>query len=115
MAEKSYYQHHVFVCENVRPDEHPRGCCKAKGATALRDYLKQRVKELKLNGKGKIRINSSGCLDRCELGPVLVVYPEECWYYAETKDDIDEILQSHLIDGKTVERLKLERNQNARK
>ena len=111
MTERGYFQHHVFVCENLRDSSHERGCCKAKGASELRDYLKARVKELRLNGKGKIRVNSSGCLDRCELGAVLVVYPEECWYHFETKADIDEILQSHLIEGKIVERLKLARSQ----
>ena len=113
MPDKSFYQHHVFICENLRDPEHARGCCKAKGSGELRDYLKQRVKELGLNGKSKIRINSAGCLDRCELGPVLVIYPEECWYHFQTKADIDEILQRHLIDGEPVERLSLQRNQIA--
>jgi (2Fe-2S) ferredoxin len=111
MSDRSYYSHHAFICENLRDPDHARGCCKAKGASELRDYLKSRVKELKLNGKSKIRVNSSGCLDRCELGPVLVIYPDECWYHFETREDIDEILQSHLIEGTPVERLKLKRNQ----
>lgn len=107
----SYYQHHVFICDNEREAGHPRGCCAEREAAALRDYLKSRVKELKLQGKGKIRINKAGCLDRCELGPVMVIYPEECWYRPQNKDDIDEILQRHLIEGEVVERLRLKRNQ----
>ncbi|MDG1287576.1 MAG: (2Fe-2S) ferredoxin domain-containing protein [Rickettsiales bacterium] len=111
MPEGSFYQHHVFICDNRRETGHVRGCCAEKNAEELRDHLKTRVKDLKLNGKGKVRINKAGCLDRCELGPVLVIYPEECWYRATSKADIDEILQTHLIEGKIVERLKLARNQ----
>lgn len=107
----SYFHYHVFVCENQREAGHVRGCCADKNATEMREYLKERVEALKLSGKGKIRVNKSGCLDRCELGPVLVIYPEECWYRPQNKADIDEILQSHLIDGKVVERLQLSRNQ----
>ena len=59
-------------------------------------------------GVKNARINPSGCLERCEMGPALVIYPEGAWYTFKTKDDIDEILQSHLIDGKPVERLLLQ-------
>ena len=111
MSNQNYYKHHVFICENERDEGHQRGCCKNKGSQDLRIYLKARIKELKLNGKGKIRINSASCLDRCELGPVIVIYPEECWYSPQNKTDIDEILQSHLLDGNIVERLRLRRNQ----
>ena len=60
---------------------------------------------MKLNKK--IRINKSGCLDRCELGPVMVIYPEGIWYSYKNLDDINEILESHLINNKVVERLKI--------
>ena len=76
-----------------------------KGAEAAFDHMKSRVKKLKLNGEGKVRINRSGCLDRCELGPVMVVYPQAIWYTFVDNDDIDEIIESHLINGKVVERL----------
>lgn len=99
-----YYQSHVFVCTNVRPDGHPRGCCKAKGSEKLRDYMKARAKEF---GLCRVRINSSGCLDRCELGPTMVIYPEGVWYHVETREDVDEILQKHLAAGGRVERLML--------
>jgi len=69
----------------------------------MRDYAKQRVKELKLP---KIRVNNSGCLNRCGLGPMLVIYPEGTWYQYQTKEDIDEIIESHLQGGKLVDRLK---------
>lgn len=91
-----YYRHHVFVCTNERPEGHPRGCCLGKGSVKLRDYMKAKAKELGLEG---VRINSAGCLDRCELGPTLVVYPEGIWYRCETTEDIDEVLEQHLRDG----------------
>ena len=76
-----------------------------KGAQAAFDHMKARVKKLGLNGEGKVRINRSGCLDRCELGPVMVVYPQAVWYTFVDNDDIDEIIESHLLNGKVVERL----------
>lgn len=103
----SFYQRHVFFCCNQRETGHPRGCCNDKGATRLRDYAKKRVKELGLAGEGKLRINQAGCLDRCELGPCVVVYPEGVWYQYLDEEDLDEIIQKHLVEGQVVERLKL--------
>ena len=100
----SYFDAHLFVCCNRRPDGHKRGSCAAKGSEALRDYMKVRAKEL---GVPKVRVNLAGCLDRCELGPCMVIYPEGIWYKLETREDVDEILTSHLRDGKHVERLML--------
>lgn len=71
----------------------------------MQEYTKKRCKELGINGEGRVRINKAGCLDRCELGPVLVVYPEAVWYTFVDREDIDEIIQSHLIEGKPVARL----------
>lgn len=104
-----YYAHHVFCCTNERPAGHPRGCCKAKGADMLRNYFKVRVNEKGIEG---VRINTAGCLDRCELGPVLVIYPEGVWYTATSTQDIDEIIDSHLIGGHPVARLLLHRDQD---
>ena len=73
----------------------------------MQEYAKKRVKELNLNGEGKVRINKAGCLDRCELGPVIVVYPEEVWYTYVDKEDIDEIIDEHLVNGRVVERLRI--------
>ena len=101
----SFYQHHVFFCTNQRDDG--RQSCNDCGAQKLRDYAKQRCKELGISGPGKVRINSAGCLDRCQDGPVLVVYPEETWYQYVDHADIDEIIDQHLVAGKTVKRLKI--------
>ena len=100
-----YYKHHVFFCLNQR--ENGEACCMNKGAEAAFDHMKARVKKLGLNGEGKVRINRSGCLDRCELGPVMVVYPQAVWYTFVDNDDIDEIIESHLLNDKVVERLLL--------
>ncbi len=100
----AYYRLHVFLCTNRRPDGHPRGSCAAKGSEALRDYLKARAKEL---GLADVRINSAGCLDRCELGPTMVVYPEGVWYQFQTTQDVDDILEMHLVRGGRATRLLL--------
>ncbi|MGE5525529.1 MAG: (2Fe-2S) ferredoxin domain-containing protein [Rhodospirillaceae bacterium] len=101
----SYYTHHVFFCCNQRPG--CEQCCNNYGAQEMREYAKKKVKELRLSGPGKVRINQAGCLDRCELGPVMVVYPEEVWYTYVDRDDIDEIIREHLQNGRIVERLRI--------
>jgi len=103
-----FYRKHVFCCTNTRPEGHPRGCCSAKGSEGLRNYMKARAKQL---GIEDIRVNASGCLDRCELGPTMVIYPEGVWYAYKTQDDIDEILQKHLVEGGRVARLMLQPDQ----
>jgi (2Fe-2S) ferredoxin len=100
----AFYRLHAFLCTNRRPDGHPRGSCATKGSESLRDYLKARAKEL---GLSDVRINSAGCLDRCELGPTMVIYPEGVWYHFQTREDVDEILRTHLIEGGRVARLLL--------
>ena len=100
----AFYEAHVFCCVNERPEGHPRGSCKRKGSEKLRDYMKVRAKEL---GIKNVRINSSLCLDRCELGPTVVIYPEGVWYTVANQQDIDEVLQTHLVEGGRVERLML--------
>ncbi len=99
----SHFQHHVFFCLNQRVND--QDCCMHRGAQDAFDYMKAKVKSLKLNGAGKVRINRAGCLDRCSVGPVMVVYPEAVWYTFENQADIDEIIQSHLVNGKPVNRL----------
>jgi len=99
-----FFDVHVFVCCNRRPDGHPRGSCAAKGSEKLRDYMKARAKELAI---ARIRINSAGCLDRCELGPCAVIYPEGVWYRLETTGDVDAVLERHVLAGERVPALLL--------
>jgi len=91
-----YFSTHVFVCGNRRPEGHPRGCCASKGSEKIRDYMKVRVKELGIEG---VRINQAGCLDRCELGPCAVLYPEGVWYKLDSFEAVDEVLEKHIQAG----------------
>ena len=97
------FKHHLFFCLNERSNG--ENCCAQHNAFELFTYAKNRIKELGLSGAGKIRVNKAGCLDACNLGPVMVIYPEGTWYTFIDTDDIEEIIQSHLIEGKSVERL----------
>ncbi|MHB1686188.1 MAG: (2Fe-2S) ferredoxin domain-containing protein [Ignavibacteriaceae bacterium] len=97
------FEKHIFVCENKRPEDHPRGCCFDKGSVEVREKFKKRLKELGLNSA--VRANVSGCLDACEYGITVVVYPEQTWYGSVTINDIEEIIQSHIINNIPVERL----------
>jgi len=99
----SYYQYHLFFCTNQR--EPGEMCCNNAGGQAMRDYCKERVKAMGERIAGSVRVNSAGCLDRCDKGPVIVVYPEDVWYTYIDQEDIDEIIESHLVNGKIVERL----------
>lgn len=101
----SYFKHHVFFCTNQREDG--KSCCSDHQAAEMQAYAKARIKELGLRGKGLVRINKAGCLDRCEEGPVLVVYPDNVWYTYVDQEDIDEIIEEHLVGGRIVSRLQL--------
>jgi len=102
------FEKHVFVCENRRPAGHPRGCCAEKESIELRQIFKSRLKELGLNTK--VRANGAGCLDACEFGPTIVVYPEQVWYGNVSEQDIEEIIQSHIINDVPIERLMIKEN-----
>lgn len=99
----SRYQRHIFVCTNRRPDGHPKGCCAEKGSEQVRAILKAELKKRDLNAL--VRANTSGCLDACEFGVSIVIYPEGVWYGGVTVADVPEIIDQHLINGKVVERL----------
>lgn len=99
-----HYDAHLFVCCNRRPDGHWRGSCAQKGSERLRDYMKARSKEL---GLRRVRVNLAGCLDRCELGPCVVIYPEGVWYRIGSTADVDAVLERHVADGGRVPELML--------
>jgi (2Fe-2S) ferredoxin len=95
----------IFVCENKRSEGDPRGCCAEKGSIEIRELFKTRLKELGLNAD--VRANASGCLDACEYGVSVVVYPEQIWYGGVKKEDVEEIIQSHILNNQPVDRLKI--------
>ena len=99
----SYYPRHIFFCLNERKSG--EDSCARHAAQEGFDHCKARVKAADLAGPGKVRVNKAGCLDRCAAGPVAVVYPEAVWYTYVDTADIDEIVESHLKNGKIVERL----------
>lgn len=103
----SYFKNHVFFCVNQRANG--ESCCANFGAQRVRDYAKKRIKQLGLSGEGETRINTAGCLDRCESGPVLVIYPQGTWYTYLDEEDIDEIIEQHIQQGKIVERLLIDK------
>lgn len=98
-------RHHIFVCTNERPEGHPRGCCKAKGSEQLVQLFKSEVAKAGL--AAEVRAQKAGCLDTCEYGPSVVVYPDNVWYGPVQAQDVAEIVSSHIRDGKPVERLRI--------
>ena len=96
---------HVFICTNERPEGHPRGCCKAKNSEGLIQVFKQEVAKAGL--AKHVRAQRAGCLDTCEFGPAVVIYPDNVWYGPVQPTDVAEIVQSHLVEGKPVERLRI--------
>jgi (2Fe-2S) ferredoxin len=99
------FERHVFVCHNVRPEGAPRPSCTKDGKSELLPQLQMFAKAAGL--AGKIRVNKSGCLDQCEHGPTVVVYPEAVWYGHVQPEDAEEIVNEHLVGGRPVERLRL--------
>ncbi len=99
----NHFKYHVFFCLNQRPNG--EACCANLNSEAAFDYMKAQVKKLKLNAQNHVRINRAGCFDRCGEGPLLVIYPQAIWYRFVDNQDIEEIIQSHLINGKVVARL----------
>lgn len=99
----SFYRHHLFFCTNRREDG--SACCQDFGAQAMRDYVKDRIKQLNQGQADQIRVNSAGCLGRCDQGPTLVIYPAGLWYTYVDRADLDEIIDQVLHDGPPVQRL----------
>ena len=101
----AYYQRHIFICVNRR--ETARACCQDGDADEAAGYLKDRMRELGLRGRGGGRVSTSGCLGRCGDGPVVVVYPEGVWYRYQDHNDLETIITQHLRDGEPVPALQL--------
>ena len=96
------FDKHLFICCNTREAGHPRGCCNADGSDALHKAFKKALAE---RGVKRVRANKSGCLDQCEKGPSVVVYPDAVWYGKVTEADVNEIVEQHIIGGTPVTRL----------
>jgi len=103
------FARHVFICINERSPDDPRGFCKARGGEDVAAAFKRKLHERGL--KRIVRANKAGCLDQCALGPTVVVYPEGVWYGHVTPEDVDEIIERHIIGGQPVERLVLRPDQ----
>lgn len=101
-----HFKKHLFFCINQK--DNGKTCCQDHHANIFRDYAHDKLKAMGLIGEGLYRVNKSGCLGRCELGPILVVYPDGVWYTYESTSDIDEIIELHLIGGQIVNRLLVE-------
>ena len=99
------FDRHLFICTNQRPAGHPRGCCNPDATDALQKAFKKALAERGLSRR--IRANKSGCLDQCEHGPNVVVYPDGVWYGGVTEADVAEIIDRHLVGGEPVARLRL--------
>jgi (2Fe-2S) ferredoxin len=97
---------HIFVCANQREAGNPRGCCDPSGQAALQKIFKKKLAEHGISGD-VVRANKSGCLEQCEHGPTVVVYPDAVWYGGVAETDVDEIIESHIMHGQPVERLVL--------
>ncbi len=99
----SRFERHVFVCTNEREPNHPKGCCAAKGSEEVRDALKAELKKRGLSHT--VRANNAGCLDACEYGVTMVIYPEGIWYGGIIKEDIEEIIDRTIVGGEVIQRL----------
>ena len=103
MVDSSKYDKHILVCVNERSEGHPRGCCLEYGGMDIRNRFVQLVNQ---NGlKGKVRANKTGCLDVCEVGPNVVIYPDNIWYTGVTVNDVDEIFNKSVLNNEIVDRL----------
>lgn len=99
------FEKHLFICCNQREAGHPRGCCDPNAEDWLQKAFKKALAVRGLNAR--VRANRSGCLDQCEHGPTVVVYPDGVWYGRVSEADVDEIIESHIVAGRPVERLRL--------
>jgi (2Fe-2S) ferredoxin len=96
----AYFTHHLFVCCNRRKAGSERGSCDPEGDERLRSAFKKEIEKRGL--KPDVRANSAGCLDQCELGPVVVIYPQAVWYGGVTLADVPRIVEETIVGGKIL-------------
>ena len=97
------FTHHIFICGNQREAGHKRGCCDPDGKEKLRSAFKKEVERHGL--KPLVRANSAGCLDQCELGPTIVIYPQAIWYGGVTIKDVPRIVEETIVNGRILDDL----------
>jgi (2Fe-2S) ferredoxin len=108
------FTHHVFICTNRREPGSGRGSCDPEGEEALKKAFKKEIERRGL--KPLVRANSAGCLDQCELGPTVVIYPQAIWYGGVKLSDVPRIVEETIVGGRVVEELRIpEEKLNCRK
>lgn len=101
----SRYRYHLFLCTNERPADHPRGSCLQRGALPLLEVVKEEASRAGV--PGPFRSNRSGCLDACEEGPVLAVYPDGIYYRVTNREEVARVMKEHLVGGRIVTELQI--------
>ncbi len=101
-------KYHVIVCTNSRPPGHPRGSCGEKGGTDVMMKFYEEMQNLGLFDQ--VLSTGSTCTGPCQLGTMVIVYPDGVWYQKVTQADVKEIMEQHIAKGKPVERLKVPDN-----
>ncbi|TAL58041.1 MAG: (2Fe-2S) ferredoxin domain-containing protein [Bacteroidetes bacterium] len=102
------YDKHIFICTNQRAKEAPRKCCGETHGMEIVDAFKQKLKAKNL--LIKVRAQRTGCLDVCNYGQTIVVYPEGIFYVGAELEDVDEIIEEHIINNRPIQRLILDKN-----
>ncbi|NBV12602.1 MAG: (2Fe-2S) ferredoxin domain-containing protein [Sphingobacteriia bacterium] len=97
------YKQYIFICTNERPEDHPRGSCAGRNSLAVLDALKAEIRTAGL--LTEIRSNKCGCMDICESGPNILITPDNIWYKQVAVEDVPEIVEEHLKNGRPVQRL----------
>lgn len=98
-------KHHIFVCTSCRMNGQQKGLCYSKESVDIVQRLIEAIEDLDLSGE--VMITNTGCFGICNQGPIMVVYPEGVWYGAVTEEDIDRIVEQHIINGLPVEELRI--------
>ncbi|HHG83538.1 MAG TPA: (2Fe-2S) ferredoxin domain-containing protein [Bacteroidetes bacterium] len=97
------FEKYIFVCTNERPEGHARCSCGRQGSLEILAEFKRLIKARRL--PLKIRVNKTGCMELCEIGPSILVHPDNIWYQKVAVTDVEEIIDAHIIGGKPVKRL----------